>query len=824
MADKLKLTPELENALEGNSKYQNSVKGFSKIARKYAETAKVNADATNLMSSELSRIAGDEWVQSAPNLDMAKYLRYFSTTIKAVGCVEEKFAASVQQECVDPLSNFADYDFKVTAELKKKVAQTQGEYDSTCGKIESVITNKSKKAKKQELREQQIMEFERTLQRLREDLDKTQEELQEEQDELGQKKESRVLKTVLRLLELQYDYHQKSLKLLQNLKPKMDALAGQLLDSAPVEQPYKEGHLNRKGQGIGGGWEKCFYVLKEGQLYCYRGKKDTQVDQCFNIMLCTTRVNPTKKDVFELCTPDKKKPIVLQAETQTERDDWVKIIQDAISESLNTGAADNIDGSRRHSKTVHVPKSAEDTRNLRIVSARPGNMTCADCNCQDPDWASINLGVLVCLECSGVHRSLGTHITKVRSMTLDTKSWEPELLWFMRSVGNEAFNSVFEAELPPEIAKPRKSADREKREKYIKQKYVEREFVTPTDIFDPDLLSAELYNHIVSTSDDVMGILRYLAQGAKLSWKHPQDDGKCAIHAAVVYDRVLYLECIIQNGGDVFAQSDSLWTPMHFAAQLGRTHCASVLCKHGFSKKQLEYKTQDNKTAVELAFINNCQDIITLLRDEPVQGLEPTIEDLEALSEAEHAELEVDEEDDPPPPIPPQPAMFATAPPPSGYPLPATSPPPAATPPPAAAPPPATAPPPTVTPLSMVPPPATSGAPPLKPRTGSQTGFPLPALTGGRGAPRLRGSVPPGLQRGSAAQTSMPIIRDPLPLNDGPAPIIPMRPSGGMPSPVQPPPPATPPPRMPGRSATDAPPVGRPLPTGAPPMLPPRDG
>lgn len=43
-----------------------------------------------------------------------------------------------------------------------------------------------------------------------------------------------------------------------------------------------------------------------------------------------------------------------------------------------------------------------------------GNEKCADCGAPDPDWACLNLGVLVCIECSGVHRNLGVHISKVR--------------------------------------------------------------------------------------------------------------------------------------------------------------------------------------------------------------------------------------------------------------------------------------------------------------------------------------------------------------------------------------------------------------------------
>lgn len=48
-----------------------------------------------------------------------------------------------------------------------------------------------------------------------------------------------------------------------------------------------------------------------------------------------------------------------------------------------------------------------------ILRGIPGNNACAECNAPEPDWASLNLGVLLCIQCSGVHRNLGVHISKV---------------------------------------------------------------------------------------------------------------------------------------------------------------------------------------------------------------------------------------------------------------------------------------------------------------------------------------------------------------------------------------------------------------------------
>jgi len=105
-----------------------------------------------------------------------------------------------------------------------------------------------------------------------------------------------------------------------------------------------------------------------------------------------------------------------------------------------------------------------------------GNARCVDCDAPSPDWASLNLGVLVCIECSGIHRNLGSHISRVRSLDLD--EWPPGHIAVMTCMGNYIANCLWEARLQPGLKKPGPDSPREEKERFIKAKYERKEWLT----------------------------------------------------------------------------------------------------------------------------------------------------------------------------------------------------------------------------------------------------------------------------------------------------------------------------------------------------------
>ncbi|GAB2234327.1 hypothetical protein Droror1_Dr00003575 [Drosera rotundifolia] len=108
-------------------------------------------------------------------------------------------------------------------------------------------------------------------------------------------------------------------------------------------------------------------------------------------------------------------------------------------------------------------------RRLKDLLSKAENRVCADCGAQEPKWASANIGVFICLKCCGVHRSLGTHLSKVLSVTLD--DWSDEDVDSMMEVGgNAAANAIYEAFIPEGYSKPGPDAGHADRLKFIRFK------------------------------------------------------------------------------------------------------------------------------------------------------------------------------------------------------------------------------------------------------------------------------------------------------------------------------------------------------------------
>lgn len=108
------------------------------------------------------------------------------------------------------------------------------------------------------------------------------------------------------------------------------------------------------------------------------------------------------------------------------------------------------------------------------------NKFCADCHAKGPRWASWNLGVFMCIRCAGIHRNLGVHISRVKSVNLD--AWTPEQIESIQRGGNGRARDTYEANLPPSFRRPQDDYAIEQfiRSKYERKLYISKESPTTT--------------------------------------------------------------------------------------------------------------------------------------------------------------------------------------------------------------------------------------------------------------------------------------------------------------------------------------------------------
>ncbi|XP_064186088.1 arf-GAP with coiled-coil, ANK repeat and PH domain-containing protein 2-like isoform X2 [Anguilla rostrata] len=242
-----------------------------------------------------------------------------------------------------------------------------------------------------------------------------------------------------------------------------------------------EGYLFKRASNAFKTWNRRWFSIQNNQLVYQKKFKDNPTVVVEDLRLCTVKhcEDIERRFCFEVVSPTKS--CMMQADSEKLRQAWIKAVQNSIASAFRDKGedAEKLDKKPSASTASLDPEAKERCVRgegaLQRVLCVPGNAVCCDCSQPDPSWASINLGITLCIECSGIHRSLGVHFSKVRSLTLDT--WEPELLKVMCELGNGVLNPIYEARREEmKVKKPEPGDPRQEIEAYIRAKYVDRRF------------------------------------------------------------------------------------------------------------------------------------------------------------------------------------------------------------------------------------------------------------------------------------------------------------------------------------------------------------
>ncbi|XP_078449763.1 arf-GAP with SH3 domain, ANK repeat and PH domain-containing protein 2-like isoform X1 [Lampetra planeri] len=613
----------IEEALETDRGCLQKMKKYVKTMCTSGQTYVENEE---LFSNYLEKFGNNYLEREEPHLATA-FLK-FSVYTKELSSHLKSMNRQVNNVIVFSLDTLLKGDLKeVKGDLKKSFDKTWKDYETKMSKTEK----------------EEDMERERKAVQLQmcEYLIKV--------NEIQSKKGADFLQHLIKLYHTHSSFFQDSLKIVESLKgsvedltaeltnikqaqdderKKLCAMKDKLKDSLQVESKEdagklqavyslhqlqgnkthgneKSGHLLKKSDGIRKVWQKRKCDVRNGFLLIYHGVANRQPAK-LNLLTCQVKPSAEDRKCFSLISYNRT--YHFQVEDERECAVWVSVLTNSKEEAMNNAF--------KGEHGADISSVQELTSDIILeVQSMPGNDTCCDCSVADPSWLATNLGILTCIECSGIHREMGVHVSRIQSITLDVLSTAELLL--ARNVGNYRFNEILESNLPSDCdIKPAADSDMNERRSYITAKYIERKYTKRSAQSSADKAAA-LCAALVAK--DVFALIEVYSEGVDLleplDAAHVQEKGETALHFAVRQsDRssLHLVDFLILNCRNVNKQTENGNTALHYCSRYNATECLKLLLR---SKAALHVSNEAGETALDIAKQMDhaqCEDLLTL--------------------------------------------------------------------------------------------------------------------------------------------------------------------------------------------------------------------
>ncbi|XP_035390309.1 BAR_ACAPs and ArfGap_ACAP domain-containing protein isoform X2 [Electrophorus electricus] len=451
-----------------------------------------------------------------------------------------------------------------------------------------------------------------------------------------------ILNSVFSYFHAQYTFFHQGFDLLRDLEPTMKTMASELAhlstECAANRKDLENRHLliqQRDASGepavfsadSGGAiqgylfkrsrrknkmWKRCWFSTNNNQLVYSKSHKEQPVMLFDDLRLCAVKSLDSidRRFCFELLSV--QKCCVLQADSEELKMAWINAVQGSIDMAYRERVESEQNQVKANSPPDPIPDPPSLPAALGVALRGHGNHQCCDCGEAAPRWASVNLGITMCIECSGIHRSLGVHLSKVRSLTLD--SWDPEQLKLLCVLGNDVMNSIYECSPSDVLAKPSPQSSRQEKEVWIRKKYVERKFVQRECLSaDPETGRQQAGQRLYKSSlvGNLVSMATALALGAEVNWYNPEEEGRTALIGAAIGGSLLACEFLLQNGANVNLRDQHGQAALHAAATRGHTGQVCLLLKRGANQYAAD---EEGKDPLSIAIETAHADIVTLLR------------------------------------------------------------------------------------------------------------------------------------------------------------------------------------------------------------------